>query len=328
MIITKTPLRVSFAGGGTDLPEFYENHGYGAVVSATIDKYVYIAIHPDFDGKFQLKYSQSENTADPAEIRHPLIRESLLHCGPVTPLEITSFADIPSRGGSGLGSSSAFCVGLIHALAVFQNRYLSGARIAEMACEVELKRLAEPIGRQDQYAVACGGLNFLRFNAGGSVFVERIGLPPQELERLSSQLIIFYTGVTRDARSILNEQRTNTAAVASKQQTLLRMRDLAEAVRQAFQEGDFEAVGKMMHEGWLLKRELASGITNPDLDRYYELARAAGATGGRILGAGGGGFFLFHVSPERRGAVRDALADLREFPFRFDAQGTRIALID
>lgn len=326
MIITKTPLRVSFAGGGTDLPEFYENHGYGAVVSATIDKYVYIAIHPDFDGRFTLKYSQSESTADPAAIRHPLIRESLLHCGQTTPLEITSFADIPSRG-SGLGSSSAFCVGLIHALGVFQHRYLSGARIAEMACEVEMKRLSEPIGHQDQYAVACGGLNFLRFNAGGAVFVERIGLPSGELERLSSQLMMFYTGVTRDARSILAEQRANTAMV-SKGDLLLRMRTLAEAVRQAFEECDFESVGTMMHDGWLLKREVASGITNPTLDGYYELARAAGATGGRILGAGGGGFFMFHVPPERRDAVRAALAELREFPFRFDSQGTRIALID
>ena len=326
MIITKTPLRISFAGGGTDLPAFYEQHGYGAVVSATIDKYVYIAIHPYFEGKFQLKYSHTEQVDEPSQIKHPLIRETLLHCGVTEPLEVTSFADIPSKG-SGLGSSSAFCVGLIHALVVSKHRYLSCVQIAENACEVEMQRLGEPIGHQDQYATACGGLNFLKFNKGGSVFVERIGVPPKEMERFSSHLMMFYSGVTRDARSVLAEQRQNSSGEAAGK-ILLRMRDMAECVRNAFHEWDFDTVGRLMHEGWLLKREVASGISNASLDRYYDLARSAGAVGGRLLGAGGGGFFLFYVPPEKQPGVREALKELREFPFRFDPQGTRIALID
>jgi D-glycero-alpha-D-manno-heptose-7-phosphate kinase len=327
MIITKTPLRISFAGGGTDLPAFYENETYGAVVNVTIDKYVYIALHPFFDKKFLLKYSQSELVDAPEKIAHPIIRESLLLTETRTPLEITSFADVPARG-TGLGSSSAFCVGLLHALSVHNRAYAPGQTLARMACEVEIERIGKPIGKQDQYSAAIGGLNYLRFNADGSVFVYRLNLSLGLVRDLQARLLLFYTGTTRDADSILAEQRTRTLSGGNERAVLLQMRAQADRLREELQAGNLGGFGELLHEAWLLKRRLANSISNPAIDAYYERARAAGASGGKLLGAGGGGFLVFYVPGERQSAVRAALSDLQEMEFSFDMQGTRIAHID
>jgi D-glycero-alpha-D-manno-heptose-7-phosphate kinase len=327
VIITKTPLRISFAGGGSDLPAFYENEEYGAVLSATIDKYVYIALHRYFENKFLLKYSQSEIVDHPREIQHPLIRESLLVTNTTTPLEITSFADIPASG-SGLGSSSAFCVGLLHALHVFNNMHLSAQKLAELACHIEIERLQEPIGKQDQHASALGGINYMRFNPDGTVFVQKINLPLRVRKELESNLLLFYTGNTRSTKSILTEQKHNTINDAHKRTALVQMRNLADDLREALQQHDLTRFGHILHQGWLLKRQLAGGITNEQIDSCYDKAMQAGALGGKLLGAGGGGFLLFYVPQDKHKAVRDALKDLRELEFSFDLQGTRLAHID
>ncbi|HEY4248082.1 MAG TPA: galactokinase [Lacunisphaera sp.] len=327
MIISKTPFRISFCGGGSDLAAFYERKGYGAVVSTAIDKFAYIALHRFFENKFVLKYSQTEVSDDVASIKHPLIRECLLYTNTHEPLEITSFADIPSSG-SGLGSSSAFSVGLINALLAQQGRMPSREMCADGACQVEIERLGEPIGKQDQYAAAYGGLNYLRFNADGSVHVDPIILPREKHVELSQNLLMFYTGITRKASSILVEQKANMAADDARLRTMVAMRDQADELREELAAGRIDAVGRLMHEGWRLKKEMAAGISNPQFDRIYERARAAGARGGKLLGAGGGGFFLFYCEPAHRAALISELADLRHIDFELERQGTRIIYVD
>jgi D-glycero-alpha-D-manno-heptose-7-phosphate kinase len=321
MIITKTPYRVSLIGGGTDLRAFYRL-GYGAVISTAIDKFIYLAIHRYFEPKIVLKYSRIEVVDRASEIQHPLIRECLTACGTTGPLELTSFADIPSTG-SGLGSSSAFSVGLIKALHSFAGKEVSAETCAALACEVEIERLGEPIGKQDQYASAYGGLNYIRFNADESVFVEPILLAREKREHLQDHLIMLYTGITRSARGILTEQRRNTEEDASKQQRLSRLLEMTEALRRELAAGHVEALGETLHESWMLKRELASGVSSSDLDEIYDTARAAGAVGGKILGAGGGGFFLFYAPPDRQPGLLKALDRLQHVPIRFEPQGTR-----
>jgi D-glycero-alpha-D-manno-heptose-7-phosphate kinase len=325
MIISKTPFRISFVGGGSDLPDFYQR-GYGAVVSAAIDKFVYLALHQFFERKFVLKYSQTENCETIEAIQHPLIRECLRATDTRDFLEITSFADIPSLG-SGLGSSSAFSVGLIHALLARQGRMPSHETCAARACEVEIDRLKEPIGKQDQYAAAFGGMNYIRFNADGSVHIDPIILDLETRAELERRLVLFYTGITRNASGILAEQRQNIVSDSRRFDTLCRMRDQADALRAALAQGKLGAIGTMMHEGWLLKRQMASGVSSSHLDEIYRRGLAAGAAGGKILGAGGGGFFLFYAEPERRKSLIEALGDLRQIDFRLERQGTRIIYV-
>ena len=325
MIISQTPFRISFAGGGTDMADFYR-HDYGAVVSSAIDKFVYLAIHRFFERQFVLKYSRTETCADIDSIQHPLIRECLRAAGTRDFLEITSFADIPSTG-SGLGSSSAFSVGLMHALLVQQGRMPSHEACAALACEIEIERLGDPIGKQDQYAAAYGGMNYIRFDPDGSVQVDPIVMAPGLREALEQRLMLFYTGVTRKAGDILAEQKKNITADAQLRRHLLRMRDQADELRVELGRGNIAAVGSTLHEGWRLKKQLASGISAPGLDDIYDRATKAGATGGKILGAGGGGFFLFYAEPERQEAVKGALTDLRPVDFRLERQGTRIIYV-
>jgi len=325
MIISKTPFRISFVGGGSDLPDFYQR-GYGAVVSSAIDKFVYLAIHEFFEPRYLLKYAQTESCDSIESIRHPLIRECLRVTDNRDFLEITSFADMPSLG-SGLGGSSAFSVGLIHALLAHRGRMPSHEICAAQACEVEIERLKEPIGKQDQYATAFGGMNYIRFNSDGSVHVDPIILGAEDRAELEKRLVLFYTGVTRSAVGILAEQRQNILSDPKRFDILCRIRDQADELRAALVDGHFEAIGGMMHEGWLLKRQMASGVSSAHFDKLYERGRAAGAGGGKLLGAGGGGFFLFYVEPERREALIKALGDLRQIDFRLERQGTRIIYV-
>jgi D-glycero-alpha-D-manno-heptose-7-phosphate kinase len=325
MIISKTPFRISFVGGGSDLPDFYQR-GYGAVVSSAIDKFVYLALHEFFDRRYLLKYAQTESCESIDAIQHPLIRECLRITDNRDFLEITSFADIPSLG-SGLGGSSSFSVGLINALLARQGRMPSHETCAASACEVEIGRLKEPIGKQDQYAAAFGGMNYIRFNADGTVHVEPIILSAEIRANLEKRLLLFYTGVTRKAVEILAEQRRNIVSDPHCFATLSRMRDQADELRSALAAGDIAAIGRMMHEGWLLKKQMAAGVSSTYFDEIYERGCAAGAAGGKLLGAGGGGFFLFYVEPGRRQAVIDALQDLRLLDFRLERQGTRIIYV-
>lgn len=321
MIITKTPFRLSLMGGGTDLRAFYR-HGGGAVVSTAIDKFVYLAIHRYFEPKIVLKYSRTEVVDDVREIVHPLIRECMLACEVNEPLELTSFADIPSSG-SGLGSSSAFAVGLVKVLHAFKGREASSERCAAMACDVEIARLIAPIGKQDQYASAYGGLNFIRFCPDESVLVEPIVMPSDRRTALQKRLMMFFTGVTRQANSVLAEQQRNTEEDSGARDRLTRMLALAESLRGDLVSGTIDTLGPMLHEAWCLKKGLASGVSSSAIDAIYDAGRRAGATGGKVLGAGGGGFIVFDVPEEKQASVAEALADLRRVPIAFEPHGTR-----
>jgi D-glycero-alpha-D-manno-heptose-7-phosphate kinase len=322
MIISKTPLRVSFAGGGSDLPAYYRRFG-GAVVSTTVDKHVYIMVNRKFDHWIRLSYSKTEEVEHAAQVEHRIVRACLERLGIDGGIEITSIADIPSRG-TGLGSSSAFTVGLIHALAAYQGQYCSAGQLAADACTVELDVCGARIGLQDQYASAFGGLNFIRFQPDDTVVVQPVICPRRDIERLQASLMSFYTGTTRSASDILAQQSDATESDLSAQSRLHRITELAGVLRDELQRGNIDAVGDILHENWMLKRELVGGISNPEIDAWYEKARAAGARGGKLLGAGGGGFLMFYVPPERQPEVAAALAGLRQVPFAFEQEGSRI----
>lgn len=322
MIITKTPFRISFAGGGSDMADFYEKYG-GCVLSTSINRYCYISIHPYFDSRYTLlKYSENELVESLPQIRHRIFN-CVLNERNIHGVEITSTADIP--GGTGLGSSSTFTVGLLNALNCYQGKYMSKGEIAEKACEIEIQKLGSPIGKQDQYAAAFGGLNFIRFHPDGAVSVSPISMKGATYRELQKNLMMFYTGDTRSANAILSEQKKNISA-QDKADNLKRMCVLAEDMRTALEQNKLDSFGDLLNEGWKLKRTLASGISNPAIDEAYETAMKNGALGGKLLGAGGGGFLLFYCPPERQEQLRVALR-LRAFPFSFEKDGTSVVYI-
>lgn len=324
MIISKTPLRVSFAGGGSDLPAFYRTFG-GAVVSTSIDKYIYVVVNKKFDQGIRISYSKTQEVASLAEVEHTLVREALRHVGIHGGLEITSLADIPSCG-TGLGSSSAFTVGLLHALYRYRRQSVSSASLGADSCLVEIDRAGECIGKQDQYASAFGGLNLIRFDRGDTVAVEPIACGPDVIAQFERSLLVFYTGQTRRAHTILTAQSEALADDPVKQGTMQRMVDLAYRMRDELLAGNLDAVGGILHENWILKRSINGDISNSNVDRWYDLARQAGAVGGKLLGAGAGGFLMFYAPPSRHQDITRALHDLRSFPVAFDPHGSRIIL--
>lgn len=322
MIITRTPFRVSFAGGGSDIASFYEKHG-GCVLSTTINKYMYISIHPSFELQDTvLKYSETEIVKDISEIQHKYFR-SILDMLHVSGVEIVSTADIPA--GTGLGSSSSFTVGLLHSLYSYKGKFVSKEKLASKACEIEIDVLKNPIGKQDQYAAAYGGLNFYSFNKDGSVFVEPIIMRPDTLQMLEKNLMMFYTGRKHSANAILEEQRKGIIA-GEKEQNQIRMCELAKELREELQHNNIDAMGEILHEGWKLKKTLAAEISNSFVDEMYELAIRKGAVGGKLLGAGGGGFLLFYVPEKRQQEVRMAL-NLTQVPMSFDRQGSSVIYV-
>ncbi len=316
---------MSFVGGGSDLPSFYRKFG-GAVVSTAINKFVYITLNEKFDHRIRVSYSRTEEADTVAEIQHPLARECMKLLGSRGGLEITSIADIPSKG-SGLGSSSSFTVGLLHALHAYSGRYASAQRLAEEACDIEINRCGEPIGKQDQYAAAFGGFSFIEFNPDDSVFVEPILCQRETLARLQESILVFHTGISRSASAILKNQQEAVASSEAKQGTLRRMVQLARDLKAELHRNNLGAFGDILHEGWELKRSVTSGISNPEIDRWYALARGAGAVGGKLLGAGSGGFMMFCAPPERHEAIERALGELRRIPMRFEPQGSRILFV-
>ena len=323
MIITQTPLRISFAGGGSDLPSFYRQFG-GAVVSTAIDKFVYININKKFDNWIRVSYSKTEEVEHVSQIEHPIVRAALQKLDLSGGLEITSIADIPSSG-TGLGSSSSFTTGLLLGLHAYQSRYVSPGDLAEESCVVEIDLCGEQIGKQDQYAAAYGGLNFIRFEPDDSVIVEPILCSGENLWRLQSSLITFYTGATRAASSILAEQSKQADCDPATQRILKYMTKLAYELHAELNSGHIEALGYILDEGWKLKREVHHRISNSAIDGWYEAAKRAGATGGKLLGAGGGGFLTFFAPPERHAAIERALG-LRRIDLGFERSGSRVLL--
>ncbi len=321
MIITRTPLRISFAGGGSDLSAFYE-HEPGAVVSTAIDKYIYITVNPKFDHKIRASYSVTEIVDSVGEVKHELIREALYLLGLKEGIEITSISDIPSQG-TGLGSSSSYTVGLLNALYAFKGHMAGAERLAAEACHIEIDRCRKPIGKQDQYIAAYGGLQYIRFNPDGSVYTDPLICSAETRKKLQTRLLMLYTGLTRSADNILLEQTQETRTNEAKRATLRRMVDLANQLREALGRDDIDGFGEILHAGWLEKRKLATNISNGHIDDWYERARAAGAIGGKLLGAGGGGFLLLYADPAYHADICRALPELRPIPFNFCPQGSK-----
>ncbi len=325
MIISRTPLRVSFFGGGSDLPCYYRRHG-GAVLSTAVDKSVYVTISKKFDDAVRVSYSRTEEVARAADVQHPLVREAMALVGIDGGVEITSVADIPARG-SGLGSSSAFTAGLLNVLHAYFGRPAGAEQLASEACEVEIERCSEPIGKQDQYAAAYGGFNLIRFHPDDTVEVKKVVCPTGVLKDLQDSLLFFFTGITRSASALLKEQSAAISRPGERSDGAGSLAEMAEIAFAYLCNGEAKALGRILHEAWRIKRTMNSGMTNTIIDEAYEAAIAAGAEGGKLLGAGGGGFLMFMAPPERHGTIRKALSALREIPMRFAPQGSHIIFI-
>ncbi len=322
MIITQTPLRIGLLGGGTDLPDYYREHG-GRVLNCAIDKYIYVIVKQRFDDDIYVNYSKKEIVSKVDDLEHELVREAMLMTGVTEGVEITTLADIPSAGGSGLGSSSSVTVGLLNALFAYQGHQVSAGELAERACAIEIERCGKPIGKQDQYIAAFGGIRDLRFGPGDEVVAGDLDLPAGEWRALQHQIMLFYTGVTRSADNILAEQNANIAATRPQ---LHLLRDLAGFAVDRLRSGDVDAIGPAMRESWEAKRKLASGVSNGQIDGAVARALDAGASGAKLTGAGGGGFLLVICPMEQQRAVRTSLADMRELPIKLDRLGSRVVL--
>lgn len=322
MIITQTPYRVSFAGGGTDLPAFYE-HEAGAVLSMGVSHHMYVTVSPRFEKTTRMAYTKVEIADNIDQLNHTIAREALRMTNLGEHLEITTVGDVPA--GTGMGSSSSLAVGLLNALYAYKGQVTSPGALAEKACEIEIDILGKPIGRQDQYAAAYGGVNYIRFNPDHTVDVEPVPTSPDFLDQLEKHIILLYTDQQRDADTILKKQSEGSA---DKMAVLRQMRDLAGELRTTMGgQGNLEDFGRILHEGWELKRSLGFGISNQGVDDWYQAARANGAIGGKLLGAGGGGFLLIMAPPERHAAIREAVGRPREIPFGIDRRGSRVIYI-
>ena len=321
MIITQTPLRISFAGGGTDFRDFFVPHG-GAVVSSAIDKFVYCIVKERFDDKIYVNWTKKEIVDTVDQIEHELVREAMRRVGVAKGIEVSFLSDIPAEG-SGLGSSSSVTVGVLNALYQYVGETVTAERLAREACAIEIDTLGKPIGVQDQYIAAYGGLRWFGFGPGAEVQARALNVSRMALEDLDNMLMLFFTGKTRSAAGILATQKANIAGKVAVLQAMTRQ---AGEVRDLLTAGRVEELGGLLHRGWEAKRQLAAGISSGEMDAIYERAMAAGARGGKISGAGGGGFFLLCVPSEKRQAVRQALCGLREMPFRLERGGSRVVL--
>lgn len=323
MIITRSPLRITLGGGGTDLPSYYRQYG-GFLIAAAIDKYVYVTVlRPFVEGIF-LKYSKLEHVDALDEVQHPIIREAIRMLGFRTPqVEITTLADIPA--GTGLGSSGSFSTALLKALYAHRRRLLHPGELAELACEIEINRLGEPIGKQDQYIAAYGGVTCFTFNPDESVEARPLNLRMDSLFDLEDNLLLFFTGFSRSAGSILQDQKVRTEHSDEEMlRNLHYVKELGLKSRDALEAGNTALFGELMHEHWEHKKRRSGGMSNPHIDEWYELGRKHGAIGGKLVGAGGGGFLLFYSEEHRR--LREAMsnAGLEEVRFRFDFEGTKV----
>jgi Predicted kinase related to galactokinase and mevalonate kinase len=321
VIITQTPLRVGLVGGGTDLPSYYRQHG-GRVLNAAIDKYVYVVVKQRFDDDIYLNYSRKEIVSQVEDVEHDLVREAMHMAGVRGGVEITTLADIPSAG-SGLGSSSSVTVGLLQALFTYQGCQLSAHELAERACTIEIDRCGKPIGKQDQYVAAYGGICDLSFGPGDAVHAEQIRLLPAQHRSFQDQLMLFYTGITRTADTILGEQKAN---IPDRLAQLQQLKDLAAEAVAGVRAGRPEVVGMALGRSWEAKRQLAQGVSNGALDEAVESAMSSGATGAKVTGAGGGGFILVMCPVEHQESVRTALSPMKDLPISVDPYGSRVIL--
>jgi len=326
MIISRTPLRISFVGGGTDIRKYYENET-GGVLSTTIDKYLYVAVKQqlDFvDYKYRINWEKTEFKNEVDEIEHPIVKEALKLLEIEFPIEITTFADVPA--GTGLGSSSSFAVGLLHALYALKNEHITKNELAKVAAHIEIDILKRNIGKQDHYAAAFGDVNTITFNSDESVSVEPVFYNPEIRNELESRLLMFYTNIKRNASKILKHQ---VDEIDNRFETLTKMKNLIPSMREIFtNSNNLNEFGRILHEGWILKKSLTNEISNNNINDYYQLAMDAGALGGKLLGAGGGGFLLFYAEQINHNKIRTALSNLIEMKFRFDKPGTRITYYD
>ncbi len=324
MIVSRAPVRFSLGGGGTDLPSYASLHG-GFLVAAAIDRYIFVAANRRFYDSIRLAYSKTETVDSVDQIEHRIFRETLRFSGVHSAIELVTVADVPSN--SGLGSSSSFTVALLNALHAYKRDFVSSEQLAREACQVEIDILKEPIGKQDQYIAAYGGITAFTFNKDGSVDTERLDVSPDVVDELESNLVIFYSGVERSASAVLKEQgkqiKEDKDAAVSR---MHRIKALGYETRDLLLKGDVDRYGELLHEHWTNKRKLASNMTDPTIDEHYEAARRAGAIGGKLMGAGGGGFFMFYARPADKRAVWEALTKrgLRPLRFRFDQDGARI----
>jgi D-glycero-alpha-D-manno-heptose-7-phosphate kinase len=325
MIISRSPLRISLGGGGTDLPSYYLNHG-GFLIAAAINKYVYVTVNRPFKEGIYLKYSNMEHVELVASVTHPIIREALDELKLRTPqIEITTVADIPS--GTGLGSSGSFTTGLLKALYTHYHRNIQPAELAELACKIEIQKLKEPIGKQDQYISAFGGITTFNFNRDGSVKAEPLHISTDTLHNLEDNLLLFFTGISRSASSILSDQNEKSQANNSEMiENLHLVKDLGLRSRDALLAGDTILFGELMHEHWLHKRSRSVGISSDFINHAYNEAMTNGAVGGKLVGAGGGGFLMFYAKDKTK--LRAAMRELKleEVRFQFDFEGTKVIL--
>jgi len=322
MIVTKTPLRISFVGGGTDFKDFYQEHT-GHVVSCAIDKYIYVIIKERFDQKIRLGYSKTEMVDTVDDLQHELVREAMRLVGISDSVEIATMADIPSEG-SGLGSSSCVTVGVLHALHALKGELVTAEQLAKESCEIEISILGKPIGKQDQYIAAYGGVRSFIFEKDESVTNKRLWLPGDRWNRLSESMMLFFTGKTRQASSILSEQKAN---IYDKTPALCAMRDQSVEMLEILESAaSLNRVGRLLHTGWELKKTLAGGVANAEIDAMYDKALDAGATGGKIAGAGGGGFLLLYCPPANQANVRQALSGLQELEFSLERDGSKVLM--
>lgn len=326
MIISRTPLRISFAGGGSDISAFY-NYSPGAVVATAINKYVYIVVNRQFDNRIIINYSKTEIVNRVKDIKNNLVREALKLTGVKGGIHITSIADIPSEG-TGMGSSSSYLVGLLNALYAFQGKHLNAEVLASQACQIEIDILKKPIGKQDQYMAAYGGLQHMRFNADGSVYVDPIICKKETKKKLEKKLLLFYTGITRSSNPILLRQTKNLKHQNIKREMMGKMVFLANKMESLFSRNNLNGFGKILHENWLLKKQMAEGVTSSKIDKWYDTALKNGAVGGKLLGAGGGGFLLFYAPERYHARIIQALPDLIYQQFHFESQGSKIIFID
>lgn len=324
MIITRTPFRVSFVGGGSDLESFYHKSP-GAVLSTTINKFMYISSHYFFDeDKVRAKYSKTETVKNVNDLKHPIIREILKKFNVKGALELSSNGDVPA--GTGLGSSSSFTVGLLHNMYTAFGKSVTKKKLAEEACEIEIEKLKEPIGKQDQYAAAFGGLNVIRFDPSGIVTVEPVHLKKETYEALQKNLIMFYTGGQRKTAKILCEMKKNIED--KKFESTKKMVELVRETRDALHDDDIEGFGEILHKNWVLKRQLASKISNRRIDLLYNKGIKNGAIGGKLLGAGGGGFLLFCCDEKNQEKLREAMQPLKELKFKLENEGSKLIYVE
>ena len=321
MIISKTPFRMSFVGGGSDLPSFFR-HKEGAVLSTSIDKYMYVTVNQKFDGDIRLSYSITEDVTHGRQLKHPVVRNVLEMMGISGGIEIASMADIPSKG-SGLGSSSSYTVALIHALHAYTNKYISQSDLAKLASHVEINLCGDPIGKQDQYAAAFGGLNLIRFHEDDSVSVDPIICKPETIKKFENSILMFYTGRTRSASKILVAQNKNMQN-SKKRNLMQEMVKLSYDMKFLLEQDEVDGIGELLDYNWRIKCQMASGVSDAQIDGWYQKGINAGASGGKLLGAGNGGFMMFFAPPSKHNDIIKALSGLREVPFSFDLNGSQI----